>query len=47
MIEAMPPGGPDRTHPTNQDRLELASLLAEPPEDLWKHAWSYFGVEFD
>ena len=47
MIEAMPPGGPDRSHPTNQNRLELVSLLAEPPQDLWKHAWRNFGVDLD
>ncbi len=47
MIEAMPPGGPDRSHPTNQDRLELVALLAEPPQDLWKHAWRNFGVDLD
>ena len=47
MIEAMPPGGPDRTHPTNQDRIELASRLAESPEDQWKYVWRSFGVDFD
>ena len=47
MIEAMPPGGPDYSHPTNRDRVELASRLAEPPEDHWKLVWRYFGVEFD
>ncbi|MGP0066548.1 MAG: carboxypeptidase-like regulatory domain-containing protein [Isosphaeraceae bacterium] len=47
IIEALPPGGPDPRHPTNQARTDLATCLAESPEARWKTAWSISGVDLD
>ncbi len=41
IIEALPPGGADSDHPTNRDRIELATWLAESAESRLEDA---FGV---
>ncbi len=47
MIEAMPPGGPDLRHPTNEAREELVTCLAEPIEEHWKVVWRASGIDLD
>jgi hypothetical protein len=47
IIEALPPGGADSDHPTNRDRIELATWLAESAEAPWKRVWRDFGVDFE
>ncbi len=47
IIEALPPGGADTRHPTNQDRIELVTWLAESSQAPWKRVWRSFGVKFD
>jgi hypothetical protein len=42
MIDAMPPGDANANHPTNRDRVELATWLAESAEAPWKSVWRYF-----
>ena len=47
MIESLPPGGSNSSHPTNYTRDELATCLAEPIDEHWKVIWSLSGVPVD